>query len=418
MTIDYYQLHFYHPKKLKPLTDWLLGVYETKHTNSRDFQDSVKCMAYNLARAVKFGYNKLFVLLGRNLYPNYLIINGEVVKKNLAKGVSTVNMIRTLETYGLVDVFVGSNLKGNSVMTISDTLNKMVKEKIRLCEIEMNQVENVVILHDEEKNSLSFETSPMIQEMIDQLLKFNKLLAYSDIKLENDKIVKLAFKRIFNRGSFELGGRFYTSSGIIQTLSQDDRAKLTINDESTIEIDFKGLHLALLYEHDGIVWKDGFDPYNIKSNIPIDYKELSEWSARYNINQKYNPIRNMLKLMTLIMLNSSNGYRAIIAMKNKMLDDMKKKGTDQDSKRQFAGIDYTELADDDWDCLVEMMDDIRSYHGDIDHYFNSDAGIQLMNVDSKIMAGVLSDFLDAGKICIPIHDSAIVAKNDQILLVD
>ena len=66
-------------------------------------------------------------------------------------------------------------------------------------------------------------------------------------------------RRIFNNGSFELGGRFY--GGWWQQISEELRADIMINDEPVIEIDFTAMHVALLKN------LDGRDPYELDTTI-------------------------------------------------------------------------------------------------------------------------------------------------------
>jgi len=57
-------------------------------------------------------------------------------------------------------------------------------------------------------------------------------------------------RRVFNRGSFDQGGRFY--GGWWQRCPKEWRARIFINDEPTTEIDYTGLHLVLLYAWQGL----------------------------------------------------------------------------------------------------------------------------------------------------------------------
>jgi len=51
------------------------------------------------------------------------------------------------------------------------------------------------------------------------------------------------------KGNFETGGRFYCGA---QRLSKHERSTITVNDSATIELDYKSLHLRLLYNLEGL----------------------------------------------------------------------------------------------------------------------------------------------------------------------
>ena len=56
--------------------------------------------------------------------------------------------------------------------------------------------------------------------------------------------------RVFNQGSFSLGGRFY--GGWWQNIPAECRAAITINGDPTIEMDYPRLHPTLLYDELGL----------------------------------------------------------------------------------------------------------------------------------------------------------------------
>ena len=67
-----------------------------------------------------------------------------------------------------------------------------------------------------------------------------------------------ALRQIFNRESFSMGGRAY---GWWQNLPKPWRAKLTINGEEVVELDYSALHPAMLYAERGLPLAG--DPYCI-----------------------------------------------------------------------------------------------------------------------------------------------------------
>ena len=117
------------------------------------------------------------------------------------------------------------------------------------------------------KPTLEYDDTPETIRMRGVLNKYNELLNQSRLdvfSLEEpyfERIEKKAGKeekdvryyitgrnhfvrRIFNNGSWELGGRFY--GGWWQQISKELRPDIMINDKPVVEIDFTAMHIALL----------------------------------------------------------------------------------------------------------------------------------------------------------------------------
>ena len=77
-------------------------------------------------------------------------------------------------------------------------------------------------------------------------------------------------RRIFNNGNWEDGGRFYGPWW--QNVPKEWRKRIRINDEQTIEWDYSGLHIILLYALEGLdYWKVGEgDPYHLPDREPTE----------------------------------------------------------------------------------------------------------------------------------------------------
>jgi hypothetical protein len=102
-------------------------------------------------------------------------------------------------------------------------------------------------------------------------------------------------RRIFSRGRWDLNGRFY--GGWWQRINSTLRRQIMIDNEPTIEVDFQGLHVAMLYAQSGKAMTQ--DPYSIS---------LSNYS-------KFPPerLRNLTKQLVLKAMNAkdkASAYRA------------------------------------------------------------------------------------------------------------
>ena len=152
-----------------------------------------------------------------------------------------------------------------------------------------HQDRETIILRDEDKKQVEYDeacypldTQSKIAEMREQLTFYNDALVNTFIDIptldkgyiENVKdgaITRHAISdhlkhihRVFNNSSFDMGGRFY--GGWWQNIPKAYRQDIFIDDQSTIEVDFKSLHILLLYGLEGLDMDEalqGEDAYTI-----------------------------------------------------------------------------------------------------------------------------------------------------------
>jgi len=181
-----------------------------------------------------------------------------------------------------------------------------------------------------------------------------------------DKELRFCFflRRIFSRGRTALthGGRFYSRSLNAaphpQGMPKDLRQTIRIDAQPTVELDFGGLHIRMLYALNSIQFDE--DPY-AKIDAP----------------------RGDAKLMLLMAINAKDRLSALRAFR-------------LETKR--------------WE--PELYDAIVAAHAPIGKCIGSDWGIRLQRLDSEIAERVLMHFTSRHKACIPIHDSFIVKEED------
>ncbi len=182
---------------------------------------------------------------------------------------------------------------------------------------------------------------------------------------QTDKFVR----RIFNRGSFSFGGRFF--GGWWQRIPKEERQRIFIDDFPTNEIDYSGLHVVMLYAEKGInYWKEiGCDPYTIQ--VPSFLRNAQE-------------ARKTAKLLLLMLLNAKDAPTAYNGFRNQ-------------SKNFLTNLQ-----------LDEIHRSLKKKHPIIAESFGSDAGIRLMNCDAIITDHIISHFTKIGVPVLTIHDSYIV----------
>ena len=189
---------------------------------------------------------------------------------------------------------------------------------------------------------------------------------------QRDKFVR----RIFNRGSWEKGGRFW--GGWWQRCPSEWRSTIFLDDQPSSELDYSGLHVVLLSALAGIdYWEQvGTDPYVIA--VP----ELD-----FNQGQ----LRSICKQLVLVALNAQNLGSAFQAFRN---------------NAETSSLEKT-LKNDQ---LFRILICLREKHAPIADKFCSDAGIDLMNIDGRITEHIIEHFTTMGLPILTIHDSYIVPR--------
>jgi len=171
--------------------------------------------------------------------------------------------------------------------------------------------------------------------------------------------------RVFNRESFEHGGRFYGAYHL--SIPKQIRPMIHMNGEPTVELDFSALHIRMLYHLKGIDYRQ--DPYAI----------LCESKEE----------RKLYKLVQLISINAEDERRAIQAIR----DEFRKNE-----------IRYP-LTDNAIRILLKRFKEV---HQPIAEYLSTGIGLTLQNLDSAITEDILIGFMREGIPCLPVHDSYIV----------
>ena len=190
-------------------------------------------------------------------------------------------------------------------------------------------------------------------------------------------------RRIFYRGSWELGGRFH--GGFWQQVPSSYREHIRINNEPTVEVDYSGLHVALAYALQGAA--SPADPYAITLPDTGIAKELQ---------------RKVVKTLVLSAINAKERTEAFQAFRN----EANKSGLSKEVPPLTNA-----LLDDILFAFEEANPAIQGYIG-------SDSGVELMAVDGRITNRLIQAFTARAKPLLTVHDSYIVLYEDEQLLKD
>lgn len=237
-------------------------------------------------------------------------------------------------------------------------------------------------------------TDPMPDKLVVEdaiVRRFNGQIAQADIKLtasalelaklhaseagQTDLNVKgynpgrVYLTRIF-KGKWERGGRLY--GGSWQSLPQGVRLGLTINGEPVVELDYRAIQPSMLYAQKGLSLD--FDPYIVPGfDIPRDVGKV-QFNRLIN-NSGKRPVKGGLKF-------------------------------DKETQKSFTSKDQ----------FHRYLHAMKEMHAAIADCFNSDASLKLQHLDSSLALSVMNRCLDEGIVCLPVHDSFIVAEphHDQL----
>ena len=225
----------------------------------------------------------------------------------------------------------------------------------------------------------------------------------------NDKKLNPFAKRVFNQ-DLDHGGRFYCP---FQNMPSADRANILIDGEKTVELDYKAIHINILYSLVKMQLKG--DPYTVAG---IE--------------------RKVMKLLMLRLVNSNvGGFKSIITKSSKPenkaiyaqyehdllhYEHEKEQGNEcvkplnpfiYDSHETFIpGIPDGLTGDDVYKIITDK-------HRPIAHLFGAEnLGTRLQNIDSSIMAEILMNLAKQDIAALPVHDSVIVKLSDQAIAND
>ncbi len=184
-------------------------------------------------------------------------------------------------------------------------------------------------------------------------------------KNEPINLSKRTLRRVFNRSSFEMGGRFY--GGWWQNIPSAYRSVITINGYRTVEADYSQFHPNILY-HLKQAKLTGEDAY--ERILGSEHRDLSKQIFNACLNSSYET-------------------------------DRPPKGM----KISHTGFKWREI-----------KERLRKAHPQIEDAFFTDQGMSLQFYDSQMAEHVMLAFAKDKKPILPVHDSFLVLEDDQALL--
>lgn len=241
-----------------------------------------------------------------------------------------------------------------------------------------------IILKDEKKKLVEYGDIQFANDARDKLRTINGMLEshWADLALTDEAVAKelihkldeqgdeysqpfdLASRtlyRVFNDNDWKHGGRFYGAWWI--SVPSKLRRHILIDGKQTVEVDYSGLHAAMLFAIQGLPIPD--DPYERCLTKAANKTERKLVKRTFNALLNADSVNKLSKI---------EGYSP-------------------------------ELTGKDW---YDFKKFIVNCYPEFESYFGSGVGLRLQRKDSDLAEAVMLKFATLGYACLPIHDSFIV----------
>ena len=203
-------------------------------------------------------------------------------------------------------------------------------------------------------------------------------------------------RRVFNDGSWSMGGRAYASAW--QNIPKELRSKLLLNGQPICEPDHKNLHPRLLYARKGIVWSVTDEAY-----------EINDWP------------RPIVKPAFNTMINANTEQAAHYSICRLIAGHEAAEDVQLMQLVAETHAPYMLVARRAWHRLAalfgkrarELMEAIKRRHKPVAEYFCSGIGLRLQRRDADMCLSVTRKLLDAGIPTLPVHDSHFALKQHK-----
>lgn len=201
-------------------------------------------------------------------------------------------------------------------------------------------------------------------DKINDHLKDHSLLYAGDWKCNQHAT---NYHRVFNNSSLQYGGRYF--GHFIQTLPRVDRSLLSIDGESVSNVDYTALHYNLLRWKDGATTSMEGDPFTVTG---------------------YEGYRDEFKALTYILLNAAKSISH----------------PPEDLKTALAAKGWTS-------SFIAFKKLLLTHCPLISKYEGKGLGLELMNIEAKIISKALTYLMDFHKCAFVImHDALLVPKSN------
>ena len=217
-------------------------------------------------------------------------------------------------------------------------------------------------------------------------------------------------RRIFNR-NINLGGRFYSN---YQNVPSNDRKRIKINHEKTIELDYKSLHYNLLYSMAGHEFKG--DPYDVEG---YDRASIKVISFQLLNTEGQDGLKELARMITLSGKPEQIEAVRQYDIQRGIYERHAQLGLRVEPPYKPKNVNYhIDLIPEGTDGQ-QLVNDLLERHKPISQFIGSkDIGLRLQNMDSNIMMDVMKVATGEGMPLLFVHDSCICKYADRARVKD
>lgn len=269
-------------------------------------------------------------------------------------------------------------------MATPELLNRLKRAGAKVTDLLRHPNSEGIRLKDSNKALVEYGQDAFAEAARDRLRTINEMLSahWTDLALSDEQIAieverlrgtrvddaaqtfdfsARTVYRVFNNNDWQQGGRFYGAWWI--SCPSRLRPYILIDGKRTVEVDYSGLHAAMLFAQEGL-------------NIPAD-------PYRRCVTEVGNEVeRKLVKRTFNALLNAD--------------------GVDRLSEIEGYSASYTGR---DWDAFKQYV--VASFP-EFEQYFGTGVGLRLQRKDSDLAQEVMLRFAAMGYACLPVHDSFIV----------
>lgn len=341
-----------------------------------------------LLKSLRYGTRGTRFSLDNNLYSIANKIHGQKLSAKRAS-----NVIEVMESQGYLDYYKGyffseKNRMTSCIFSTEKFIDLLDMNVVRRYAAKRDPLSYIEVKDANDKTVLlSLQDFKGYSTQVKRIESYNNLLGNSCITVQdnNERVVcSVAYKRVFS-GDLDHAGRFY-SYGTFQTKESSTRTSILINGHEVTEVDYANLHPRLLYTLEGVTLKDSWDAYAIDG---------LEW-----INSDSKVRRGFLKKAYLSILFSEDEKQAtksVLSEANKMKDILISKAKD----------------------AAKVVESILNKNSKIRHWFFKERlWAKLQYMDSRLASYVIYTFTEDKEVCLGWHDSFVVAKYNQLKLIE
>lgn len=392
-------------------TDALLGriaaveerIRKRKAVDEESHRLLVRKLAVNGYRAFRwFKPARLSVRLGPKAYNGRggPWLNGEAMGREITH----------MKNAGLVEITGGVWGEASTTLRMTDAfVRDAMKAKLGdgnvIHRLEADRTVRVYRTNSEDGEFVDFEHGDQSRQWSAQLDAYNAFLAEQKIgielsraetakfvarqnayrqagtpRLKQPDLTNKSLFRQFNCGGFEAGGRLYGAWWV--NCPSDLRPLITINGEQTVELDFSGCSIRMLYHRNNKPFEG--DVYALKA--------IDAYVQANGLPPKR--FRPGIKRLAQVLFNSD---KAVCP------EHMKLKGDERVRP---------------WFTEERILAMLREKHAPIAHEFQSEAWKWTQRQDSEIALMVINNLMEKGIVALPVHDAFAVIDGEEDSLID